>query len=248
MKKVLIICISILVALPLVSLGAIGILIKMKDKPSSEGNSYNSNIDFTSLTYVAFGDSITYGIDALLDYARMDDPYPGLVAEKLGLTAINKGVSGATFCQNNKGRPVMTSQILEFSGEADIISVLLGVNDYVCALPLGTISDEGRDTIYGCLNTIARYLRTNYKDSFVFFMTPYKANHSSTAPYALSAVARAVKEVATLYHFPVLDLYNDGNFELEMYQSYSDGVHPSQAFIRQYTAPQIAEFIRQNYK
>ena len=56
------------------------------------------------------------------------------------------------------------------------------------------------------------------------------------------------KEWSETYNIPVLDMYNNGKYELEMYYPSSDGIHPSQEFIKNYTAPQIAEFIRQNYR
>ena len=221
------------------------------DLPLEENNGTpfeENNIDFFDLTYVAFGDSITYGADYTRAYAQMDNPYPKLVSEELKLLSFrNLGVSGATFVTNDLNRVCMTDNILSFDENADIISVMLGVNDYACSLPLGTTTDNSNTTIYGSLNLIAKHLTTVYKDSFIFFMTPYKTTFNGSLSYSLSDVANAVKEVADLYDISVLDMYNLGNYELEMYSASSDGIHPSQDFISRYTAPQIAEFIKQNY-
>jgi hypothetical protein len=129
-----------------------------------------------------------------------------------------------------------------------------GVNDYLQNLPLGNLDDNTNDTIYGSLNIIAENLSSR-KDTFVFFMTPYKyriGDHTyedgNAAGYFISNVADAVKTVASKYNIPVLDMYTYGQFELEMFNEDSDGLHPSQEFFREYTAPQIAEFIRQNYR
>ena len=211
---------------------------------------------FSELTYVAFGDSITYGADYTRNYSQMDYPYPVLVAESLGLLSVkNKGVSGATFCTNNLDRVCMTDRILSYTEQADIISVMLGVNDYMVSLPLGTIYDNTTDTVYGSLNLIAEHLTTTQKDSFVFFMTPYKCRRGSSTykdqnsvGYTLGDLVDAVKTVAEKYGIPVLDLFNEGQYELEMYKNSSDGLHPSQEFVREYTAPQIAEFIAKNYR
>lgn len=78
-------------------------------------------------------------------------------------------------------------------------------------------------------------------------MTPYKTALIRNQFYTLNDVVNAIKEVALIYDVPVLDLYNEGRYELEMYEAYSDGVHPTQEFFRQYTTPQIAEFIINNY-
>ena len=85
----------------------------------------------------------------------------------------------------------------------------------------------------------------------MFFMTPYKLvgwSNNNSSGYNLNNVAQAVKEVANKYNIPVLDMFNLGQFELEMYNEDSDGVHPSQEFFKNYTAPQIAQFIKDNYK
>ena len=42
-------------------------------------------------------------------------------------------------------------------------------------------------------------------------------------------------------------MYNYGNFELEMFKDYSDGTHPSEDFYENYSAPQIVQFIKDNY-
>ena len=125
---------------------------------------------------------------------------------------------------------------------------MLGVNDWASNLPLGSIEDTTNTTIYGCLNLIAKHLTTTYKDSFVFFMTPYQTTLVREGDYALTDVVKAIKEIASIYGIPVLDMYNVGRYVLEMYNDDSDGIHPSQEFIKQYTAPQIAAFIKSNYK
>ena len=205
---------------------------------------------FSEFTYVTFGDSITYGVDGV-DWGLMEDPYPELVSRELGLkTFNNQAVSGATFCENNMNRHNMTQRILSFTGEADIISLMLGVNDCYVGLPLGTPESRDNTTIYGSLFLISEYLTSNYEDSFIFYMTPFPyrtcyANNS--AGYKLEDVANAIKYVAALYDIPVLDMYLYSEYEnIEMHLG--DGLHPSQAFMRDYVSPQIAEFIKERYR
>ena len=223
---------------------------------SGNSSSYIENIhetkkvDYTDLSYVAFGDSITYGIDGI-NGNRMSNPYPDLVADELNLkSVINNAVSGAVFCSNTLDRKNMTQIILNFKGDADIISVLLGVNDKFLSLPLGTTACRDNSTIYGSLHLICDYLIENYSDSFIFFMTPFKYEDYdllNDEGYVLKDVANAINWVCGKYNIPVLDMYNLGNYEVEMYLEESDGIHPSQEFVRKYTAPQIVKFIRNNY-
>ena len=236
------------------------LLIPKEDDMSISNNQPNSSnettIDFSDKTYLAFGDSITWGADYSKSYARMDNPYPELVASELGLKShVNLAVSGATLCSNSLNLVCMTDRIISYTQYADIVSVLMGVNDFNRSLPLGTIGDNNNTTVYGSLNLIAKHFQTYYSKSFVFFMTPYKVAFGgkdsftdNTQGYNLLDVANAVKEVAENYGYPVLDLFNLGKYELEMYNTDNDGIHPSQEFIREYTAPQIAQFIKDNYK
>ena len=225
------------------------------DTPTEDITPTPEVIDFSKMSYVAFGDSITYGVDYTLNYSQMPEPYPMLVSQALGLSSYtNKAVSGATFCTNTLNRICMTDRILAHTDRADIISVMLGVNDYSVSLPLGKMGDKTNSTIYGSLYLIAEHLTTTQEDAFIFFMTPYKCklgtknyNDKNNAGYVLADVVTAIKTVASEYNIPVLDMFNEGKFELEMYNATSDGLHPSPEFIAEYTAPQIEAFIRQNY-
>ncbi len=222
------------------------------DVPTEDITPTPEVVDFSKMSYVAFGDSITWG---WVNSLQMDFPYPNLVAEKIGFSSVyNAGVPAGTLGVNNVGFPCVTDAILASEVQYDIISVMLGVNDYSVSVPLGDIDDNTKDTVYGSLNLIADHLSTYSRDSFVFFMTPYKCKlttgtykNKNDAGYTLADVVTAIKEVAALYNIPVLDMFNEGQFEKEMYNYNSDGVHPSQEFIREYTAPQIEAFIRQNY-
>ncbi|MBQ8358324.1 MAG: hypothetical protein IJX37_00215, partial [Oscillospiraceae bacterium] len=207
--------------------------------------------DFTDLTYVAFGDSITYGIDGNYRSGdanyRMASPYPTLVGETLGIkTVVNQGKSGATLCESPP-RVNMTQNILNYTSNADIISVLLGVNDYSAKCSLGDMTSRDNTTIYGSLHMVAQHLTTTYPDAFIFFMTPFQCNNTVVGAYELVDVVNAVKAVAAQYDIPVLDLYTNGKYELEMTVSPNDGVHPSQQHHITYTAPLICEFLKEHY-
>ena len=203
--------------------------------------------DYSGYTYVAFGDSITYGIDG--DYSsgeagyRMEKPYPTLVAETLGIgTVVNQAKSGATWTQHST-RTNMTERIMRYNGDADIISVMLGVNDYAAKCALGDMNSRDNTTIYGSIHMAANHLTTKYPDAFIFFMTPFKYRTENNGKYTLSDVANAVKEVAAVYDIPVLDMYTNGQFDPAT--GAKDQIHPTQAHHINYTAPMICEFIKQ---
>ena len=217
--------------------------------------------DFSELTYVAFGDSITKGTNLFIPSGLLDPSYPEEVKNLLNLKSFtNYGVAGADLCYVNKNFSSISNNVLNLTEHYDIISVNGGINDWNCDNELGTINDKTDTTIYGSLNLIAEYLTTNHSDSFYFFITPYNAKlkqgqyngntgyDKNKLGYSLEDVAIAYRQVGEKYNIPVLDLFKYGNYEVEMYDNDSDGVHPNQDFILEYTAPQIAEFIKNNYK
>ena len=214
--------------------------------------SFLPTIDLSDKTYIAFGDSITWGYANL---TRMEKPYPALVSELLGLASyVNSSVSGATLTSNPFGLFNETANILSVTSHYDIISVMMGVNDYNRSLPIGTPSDTDNNTFYGSLYMVMEHFRTYYPDSFVFFMTPFNVflgghdgYENNSQGYNLADISNAIKTMAEKYGFPVLDLFTNGLFELEMTSPASDGIHPSQEFFRNYTAPQIAQFITDHF-
>ena len=230
---------------------------------SNTGDEENTTeVDFSKLTYVAFGDSITYGSDCRNGLAQMEHPYPTLVAGTLSLKSYtNYGIVASTIAtgvvnSSNYALPSIYDYVINANPGANIISVMGGVNDYNTNVELGTIDDTSTTTFYGGLKAICETLLDKYPDAFIFLMTPYKEDCYHEFPYTqlnyagynLEDYANAVKAVADLYDLPVLDMFVEGQFELEMYNDNSDGIHPSQEFVKEYTAPQIVEFIKENYE
>lgn len=237
MKKFLLVLSVILLIIPLCLF-----LLRCTIEPEDELDMPEEvGIDFSTMKYAAFGDSITYGYGCT-------HSYPELVSDTLGFRSFsNEAVSGATLSDNDLGLDVISNLIIEYTKEADIISVMGGVNDFVKGLPLGDIDDSTNATIYGSLNVIAEYLTTHYSYSYVFFITPYPTTRSGGSDYELTDIVVAIKRVAQNYNIDVLNLYSQGQFELFYENSDCDGVHPTQNFVTNYTAPQIASFIKENY-
>ena len=212
---------------------------------------YKAHIDFSTLTYAALGDSITYGFDSTNGGLQMANPYPNLVGELLGLKAVyNYGISGSTLTTIESFRTPMPDRYSDMTDYADIVSVMGGINDYILGYAyLGDIDSTDTTTIYGALNVLASGLKAKYPDSYIFFMTPFKwAGDPGVCAkgYSLADVVTAIKKVCSKYGIDVLDIYSEGKYELEMYLPTNDGVHPSQELFEKYTAPQIAAFIKKN--
>ena len=224
-------------------------------KNENEEETTEEKIDFSNYTYMVFGDSITYGAEYSNGYNQMKIPYDVGVKNILNLkSTINKGISGATYTSNNYGLVSMSDVIISTSEKADIISVMGGVNDFNRNLPLGDSDDRDITTIYGALHTTMGFLKENYPNAYIFYITPYKEDYSgmlwsrdNNQGYNLEDVSNAIKEVASIYQIDVLDLFTFGGFETVMNNPDCDGIHPNQDFILEKTAPQIAAFIENNF-
>ncbi len=214
-------------------------------------NKANSPIDFSTLTYTALGDSITFG---RYNSIKMEKPYPILVGEELGLSnVVNLGVSGLTLSKKGTWGSIIT-KTNDVPSYSDIISVMGGTNDFAQNMSLGTINDTSTDTVYGGLKNIAHTLKTKCPNAFIFFMTALPLGDSKLKQYlnrktTIEEINIAIKNVADLYDIPVLDTYSLANFESEMNnKSISDGCHPSDEFHKNNLSPLIIKFIKDNYR
>ena len=214
-----------------------------------ENNGGTQQIPLTEMTYVAFGDSITWGEDGST-HQRMKSTYPELVAEMLELKDFeNNGQRGASITFKADS-PFIGTQIQETTTKANIVSVMIGVNDFLGAHTLGTIEDTTADCVYGGLNYLAKELLKKYPNAFIFFMTPLnqtKSPNVNSAGYTLVDVCDAIKAVCEANNIEVLDLNTTVEFTSETDPN-SDGLHPTQQFAVDYIAPQIANFIKINIK
>lgn len=246
-----------IVVMLLINVSSLIVLFGRKDT----NNNHNStteivqSVDFSKLRYVAFGDSITAGSG--LESKSMSYPY--VVADILGTKTTNRGVGGSTLGYDNENleRHCIADDVVKTTQNGytyDIISVTGGSNDKSLTIPLGNLDDYKKSSVYGALNIIADTLTKTYSNAFIFFMTPIK-NPSclgvNSAGYNLEDVSNAIKQVAEKYGIPVLDLFNTSQFEnvdCGMNNPDCDGWHPLKEFVSDYLAPQITQFIKDNYK
>lgn len=207
---------------------------------------------FSTLRYVALGDSITYAMDGTNGGLRMDKPYCDVVGDILGFrTVSNHGISGSTVSHAENYSSAPYCERFQTMPDADVVSVLGGANDIMNVCTLGQFGDEDAKTFYGALDILAKGLKEKYPNAFIFFMTPLKISfvdgvedsHAAAEKYRL-----AIKQVCAKYDLPVLDTYVLCDFSQEYGAiGYAgDGLHPSQEFHKNTLAPVIAQFIKEN--
>ena len=210
----------------------------------------SGSVDFTKLTYVAFGDSITWG-EVGATQQQMEKPYPVLVGEELGFKAVrNYGQRNASV-KYMQSKPNVLTQVADASKKADIVSVMIGINDFGAGCQLGTMADTScTQSVYGGFNELASKLKEKYPDAFIFIMTPLKPfdwAESNSAGYTLVDMSNAIKDVCTANGFSVLDLNAISEFSAQTDPYCPDGLHPSQYYFATYMVPKITQFIKDNY-
>lgn len=170
---------------------------------------------------IAFGDSITAGAGAANNLS-----YIQIVARELGMTLINKGVSGCTINEN-----LSDMLKVDFTNTA-IVTIMTGTNG---TGNIGTINDIADDynnnasTFIGKLGKFVEYVRCQNPYLKVFLLTPPRCGGILGKS---TTISDAYKEVSKRLAVKVIDVRNncgvcyDSNSN--KFRAYStDGTHPS---------------------
>lgn len=194
------------------------------------------------------GDSITEGTGV------EDIPncrYDNRLANMCGLSKVNNyGIGGTRLahqrCPSEKPRYDLCfcGRAFDMDTTADMVIVYGGVNDYIHGdAPFGEMGDTTPATFCGGVYFLMRYIRENYGDTPVIFMTPARcflrhevddllpSTHAKKVVPGkeLLAYVNVIKETAKVFSIPVLDLYHDLGIDPHNpadYDTYTeDGLH-----------------------
>jgi lysophospholipase L1-like esterase len=201
-------------------------------------------------TWTAIGDSITAQDDKPeWTRHRITRGYMSRVVQKLPYLHFNNVGRGGWTAKN------MAENINSLGiGKTDFYSVFLGTNDWWTALPIGSVDDyrnnTGDTTVYGAYRKIIDKIRSLNPDAVIILITPMQrtdfvdVNDSSTIIYGsyrpktehfLSEYADAIKRIARIENFELVDLY------------YKSGITPANAVkYRRLKDPVSGEY--KNYK
>ena len=206
---------------------------------------------------VAIGDSITYGFIPrnVPEYPGQLNSYLPLIAESLGSSFVNYGISGSTLgSDGTDNRQPFTRRYDLMDDDADLVIVMGGTNDFRNNVPIGTMSDRTDLSFYGALHVLCEGLIDKYynqqgvdlgKSKQIMFMTPLKIITQDTGVLdtAINPYVEAVKEVCDYYSIPVFDLHNLSGITPHILQTVTgtepgytgnynpyitDGTHPTQ--------------------
>lgn len=156
---------------------------------------------------LAFGDSITYGFDALLPSRR----YISRISDAMGAEERNKGIGGERFCPDLAALPD------DFT--PDYIVVGYGTNDWAVS---------PKETFYADCNCFFAQLNKNYPNVPVFAITPvWRANFNRDSAFdSFFDIAAGIRDAAAPYpNVTVIDGYDLIPHDPSYYVA--DGVHPN---------------------
>lgn len=192
---------------------------------------YGSSDDLYSYPYQqksisCMGDSITSG--GMTDAGRPAVSYVPYLQKMLhSKNVTNCGVSGSGITKV-AGKNDSFAERVDSIKNQDIVTVFGGINDFAYLnSPLGKMTDTS-DTIttfYGALKHVFEELLKNNPNAKFLMITPYKESkvkifddagnlQKNDAGYTELDYVNAIKDVASYYSIPVLDMFNAGNFNL----------------------------------
>lgn len=137
-------------------------------KPIGTNNDIRLGSQWQNKIWYCYGTSISN--------TNSEGKYPIYLEQMSKMIRVNKGISGGgigNFGAYSKGQ-VYNAICNTTDGKlnADLITLETGANDVNTNVPLGTIYDEGTDTLSGCLNDCIRYLQENTTAQICITVSP----------------------------------------------------------------------------
>lgn len=175
--------------------------------PGIEGTTY------ASLNYYALGDSITFG--AVTTSGRFS--YVDILYEKFNFNSFTKlAVDGATAFPY-PGVSELATQVNAIGTDADIITIMIGVNDYRSGSPLGDTSAVLKkpyasldrtlsfaEAFRYCLETIKR----NHEQARIYVILPIQT--TKTGPISFDQFRTTEVKIANNLSIPVIYAHTEG--------------------------------------
>lgn len=184
------------------------------------------------------GDSFTHGAAS-----RPDIPsYVSRMSKYLGTTPRNTGIGGATIAKGDDGRGFIGDQIKDVHDQA-VVTIFGGTNDFAASRPIGTVKDstDNLTTVWGALKYMITTLAQHNPTAKFLLITPAKSYHAdwklydddgnyrtNDLGYTFVDYVNAIKAVGSFNAIPVLDIFNEGNYNPYLWPKLSlEGLHPN---------------------
>ncbi len=208
-------------------------------------------VAFTNMVVNCLGDSITHGyIGGGQQWAN--PTWCQQVATNLRCSVNNYGVSATSICNGSSESFVARLNNMSQS-KIDLLIIFGGTNDYgdKRATTLGTISDTAAQgtNFYTSFKYLIETAINKYPSAQIGIITPMRRSTYSVNSYGISIedIVNAEVAVAKYYGVPCYDFFHEGgvNPQINIHRTTwtSDGLHPNQAGINKWLAPQFTKFI-----
>lgn len=211
------------------------------------------------LNWCAFGDSLT-DKNTLKNEKSGTRNYVDFIQWSTGLNVTNLGKGGTGYMADNGYQQSFVDRMSQIPTNSNIITCFGSFNDASKAKEhIGTIGDNTKDTLYGCLNLFVTGVQNHCPDSIIGLITPTPwsvYNDVDGDSEFAEQYVDAIINIAKKYGLPLLDLYHssglrpwDSAFKEKYFKDdtgdgIAEGVHPLQKTHRKYIAPQVENFIR----
>ncbi len=183
------------------------------------------------------GDSITEGI------ADVSYNYVHHLAEMSGAEVLNFGVSATRIATRlipyhiESWNESFLLRAEKMTDKYDVILIFGGTNDYAREnpTPLGDMTSTDEHTFYGALKALYNKVILAHPEATVVAITPL--HRRAEKNYGLEGLelldyVNAVREVASWYSIPVIDLWNTSGIQAQNQEIMDlylrDGLHPTQ--------------------
>ena len=188
-------------------------------------NSTSSLNEYTAEKVITFGDSIT-------------SSYPNYIKQILGCIIVNKGSSGS---DTNRFRDIIMGTgsytSIDYSN-VKAVTMMIGHNGGIT----GSLEDytltEGQTyldyptTGYGNIGKSIEYIQEQNPNTRIYICTLHKTDRGGVGEAAngtSKSSSNKLKEIATHYGLPVIDVYSECGIGWHNYKTYAtDGTHPNE--------------------
>ena len=207
-------------------------------QPKIDSNSIIGGVGsrLSGLKWNALGDSFTQEVPG------GSPKYHYHIANYTGVTVNDYGISGSTVSTvGGGGFEPMVNRYQDMDDDADIITVLGGINDGAReSFVLGDMNSTDISTFYGAYKSLIEGLIAKYPLKTILTITPTRQNDMDRHA---EDIVKAIKEISDFHSIPCLDLYSEGGFnEINMVDITKDGLHPTD-FGHKWLAGKILSFI-----
>ena len=200
---------------------------------------------WTNKTYVSIGDSISWQDKQNYPGSKkIATGYQSLLNQSIGFKSVtNYSIIGASMAVSSKypiKDSIMERYIDRNYSTTDMITVMVGTNDFRLNVPIGVIGkkdDNNFDetSFYGAYRKLLDCILKQNKSIRIYLFTPlqrdndgYDINKINTEGNKLIDYVYAIIKIGELYKLPVLDLYSKSGINISNLKQYTrDGLHPN---------------------